>query len=134
MVLIKNMKYILISRLRRMLFEWQGILQFKTKQFFIRQCFSFLLHSSKNSSKTVILKASANTNAGQNRSLTDCMIKNVHFYNLKSLIFKHSLLFTHTFKNTTQLLKTFSCKLINHKCYISSFNLFHRVQTRVYSC
>ena len=28
-------------------------------------------------------------------------------YNLKSLIFKHSLLFIHTFKNTTQLLKTF---------------------------
>ena len=29
------------------------------------------------------------------------------------------------------LLKTFFCKQISHKCYISSFKLFHLVQTRV---
>ena len=54
-----------------------------------------------------ILKTSAETNVGQSHRLTHC-IKNLHCYNLKSLIFKHSLLFIQTFKNTTQLLKTFS--------------------------
>ena len=34
----------------------------------------------------------------------------------------------------TELLKTFTCKHIARKCYISSFNPFHLVQTRVYSC
>ena len=53
-----------------------------------------------------ILKTSADTNAGQSQRLTPC-IKSLHCYYLKSLIFKHSLLFIHTFKNTTQLLKTF---------------------------
>ena len=43
-----------------------------------------------------ILKITADTNAGQSHRLSHC-------YYLKSLIFKHSLLFIHTFKNTTQL-------------------------------
>ena len=47
-----------------------------------------------------ILKTSADTNAGQSHRFTLC-IKSLHCYNLKSLIFKHSLLFIHTFKNTT---------------------------------
>ena len=67
------------------------------------------------------------------RGTKHCM-KNLHRYNLKSLIFKHSLLFIHTFKNTTQPLKIVFCKPIANKCYISSFNLFHLVQTSVYSC
>ena len=53
-----------------------------------------------------LLKTSADTDAGQSHRLTHC-IQNLHWYNIKSLIFKHSLLFIHTFKNTTQLLKTF---------------------------
>ena len=53
-----------------------------------------------------ILKTTADTNAGQSHRLTHC-IKSLHCYYLKLLIFKHSLLFIHTFKNTTQLLKTF---------------------------
>ena len=72
-----------------------------------------------------ILKTSADTNAGQSHRLTHFIKKNLRCYNLKSLIFKPSLLFIHTFKNTTQLLKTIFCKLIAHKCYIFSFNLFH---------
>ena len=47
-----------------------------------------------------ILKTSADTNAGQSHRLTHC-IENLHRYNLKSLIFKPSLLSIHTFKNTT---------------------------------
>ena len=64
------------------------------------------------------------TNAGQSHRLTNC-IQNLRRYNLKSLIFKHSLLFIHPFKNTTQVLRP-----IAHKCYIyiSSINLFHLVQ------
>ena len=52
-----------------------------------------------------ILKTSADTNAGQNDRLTHCII-NLRCYNLKSLIFKHSLVlnFIHSFKNTTQIL------------------------------
>ena len=61
----------------------------------------------------------------QSPRLTNCR-QNLHRYNLKSLIFNHSLLFIHTFKNTTQVLRP-----IAHKFYISSFNLFHLVQTRV---
>ena len=92
--------------------------------------FSFIVHCCF----MAILKASGDTNAGQNHRLTH-RLKNLHRYNLKSLIFKHSLLFIDTFKNTTQLLETFFfCKPIAHKCYISSCNLFHLVQTRVYSC
>ena len=53
-----------------------------------------------------ILKTSADTNAGQSLRLTHC-IKNLLYNHLKSLIFKNSLLFLHTFKNTTQLLKIF---------------------------
>ena len=53
-----------------------------------------------------ILKTAADTNAGQSHRLTHC-IKSLHCHYLKSLIFKHSLLFIHVFKNTTQLLKTF---------------------------
>ena len=53
-----------------------------------------------------ILKTPADTNAGQSRRLTYC-IKSLHWYYLKSFIFKHSLLFIHTFKNTTHLLKTY---------------------------
>ena len=78
-----------------------------------------------------ILKASADTNAGQNHRLTH-RLKNLHRYNLKSLIFKHSL------KIPSKILhnfwRPFFCKPITHKCHISSFNLFHLVQTRVYSC
>ena len=51
-------------------------------------------------------KTVADTDAGQSHRLTHC-IQNLHWYNIKSLIFKNSLLFIHTFKNTTQLLKTF---------------------------
>ena len=65
------------------------------------------------------------TNAGQSHRLTNC-IQNLRRYNLISLIFKHSLIFIHTFKNTSKVLRP-----IAHKCYISSFNLFHLVQTRV---
>ena len=83
-----------------MLYERQGILQ--AKQLSIRQCF-FLSHCCF----MPIPKTSEDTNVGQSHRL-HCM-KNLHRYNLKSLIFKHSLLFIHTFKNTTQLLKTF-CK------------------------
>ena len=36
-----------------------------------------------------------------------------------------TLLFIHTFKNTTQPFKTFFCKRIAHKCYISSFKSKH---------
>ena len=64
-----------------------------------------------------ILKTTADTNAGESHRLTYC-IKSVHCCYLKSLIFKHSLLFIYTFKNTTQLLKTFffvSQSLTNHK-------------------
>ena len=78
-------------------------------------------------------KSSADTNAGQNRSLTHC-IKNLHRNNLKALILKHSLLFIHTFKNTAQLFKTIFCTPIPYKCYISSFSLFHLVQKCVCSC
>ena len=53
-----------------------------------------------------ILKTTADTNAGQSHRLTH-FIKSLHCDYVKSLIFKHSLLFIHTFKNTTQLLKTF---------------------------
>ena len=53
-----------------------------------------------------ILKTSADANAGQNYRLTHCL-KNLHCYNPKLLIFKLSLLLINTFKNTTQLLKTF---------------------------
>ena len=53
-----------------------------------------------------ILKTAADTNAGQSHRLTHC-IKSLHCYYLKSLIFKNSLLLIHTFKTTTQLLKTF---------------------------
>ena len=92
--------------------------------------FSFTVHCCF----MAVLKTSAYTNPGQShRSVTHC-IKKLHRYNLKSEIFKHSFLFIHTFKNTTQLLKTFFCKQIAHKCYVLSFNLFHLVQTRVYSC
>ena len=52
------------------------------------------------------LEASADTNAGQGHILNHC-IKNLYCYYLKSLLFKHSSLFIHTLKNTTQLLKTF---------------------------
>ena len=55
---------------------------------------------------TAVLKTTADTKAGQSHRLTYC-IKSLHCYYLKSLIFKHSLLFIHTFKNMTQLLKTF---------------------------
>ena len=49
-----------------------------------------------------ILKTTADTftNVGQGHRLTHC-IKGLHCHYLKSLIFKHSLLFIHTFKNTT---------------------------------
>ena len=43
---------------------------------------------------------------GQSFWLTHC-IKHQHHYNLTSSIFKHSLLFLHNVKNTTQGLKTF---------------------------
>ena len=76
----------------------------------IRQCFFFLS------------LFTTDTNAGQSHRLTNC-IQNLPRYNLKSSIFKHSLLFIHPFKNTTQVLRP-----IAHKCYISSFNLFHLVQ------
>ena len=87
-----------------MLFEWQGILQFINQSGFPFNSifFSFTVHCCF----MATLKTSADTNAGQSHRLTHC-IKNLHYYNLKSLVFKRSLLFIHTFKNTAQLLKTF---------------------------
>ena len=73
--------------------------------FIIRQCLFFFLSL-----------FTTDTNAGQSHRLTN-RIQNLHRYNLKSLIFKHSLLFIHTFKNTSQVLRP-----IAHKCYISSSN------------
>ena len=75
--------------------EWQGIPQFISQSCFSFDSvfFSFPCHCFF----VAILKASADTNAGQSHRLTHC-IKNLHCYNLKSLIFKHSLLFIHTFK------------------------------------
>ena len=83
---------------------------YQPKWFIIPQCFFFLS------------LFTTDTNAGQSHRLTNCR-QNLHRYNLKSLIFKHSLLFIHTFKTTTQVLRP-----IAHKRYISSFNLFHLVQ------
>ena len=88
-----------------MLFEWQGILQFISQSGFSFDSlflFSFTAHCCF----IAILKTSADANAGQNYRLTHCL-KNLHCYNPKSLIFKLSLLLINTFKNTTQLLKTF---------------------------
>ena len=81
-----------------MLFEWQGILQFISQggSSFDSVFFSFTAHCCF----MATLKTSAHANAGQSHRLTYC-IKNLHCCNLKSLIFKHSLLFIHTFKNTT---------------------------------
>ena len=88
-----------------MLFEWQGILLVISQSGFSFDSvffLSFTIHCCF----MAILKTSADTNAGQGHRLTHC-IKNLHCYYLKSLIFKHIILFTHAFKNTTQLLKTF---------------------------
>ena len=65
----------------RRLFEWQGILQFKPKRrFFIRQCFfSFTIHCCF----MAILKTSADTNAGQSRSLTHCIKKSTSYKELE---------------------------------------------------
>ena len=80
-----------------------------------------------------ILKTTADTNAGQSHRLTH-FIKSLHCYDLKSLIFKHSLLFMHTFINTTTFEDLFFCEPIAHKCYMSSSSLFLLVETRVHSC
>ena len=66
----------------RRLFEWQGILQFKPKRrFFIRQCFfSFTIHCCF----MAILKTSADTNAGQSRSLTHCIKKSTSYKELEN--------------------------------------------------
>ena len=65
----------------RRLFEWQDILQFKPKRrFFIRQCFfSFTIHCCF----MAILKTSADTNAGQSRSLTHCIKKSTSYKELE---------------------------------------------------
>ena len=69
-----------------MLFEWHGILQFKPKQFFTRQCFfPFTVRCCF----MAILKSSADANAGRNCSLTHCT-KNLHRCILKLSIFKRS--------------------------------------------
>ena len=49
-----------------------------------------------------ILKTTADTNAGQSHRLTH-RIKSLHCYYVKSLMFKHSLVFIHTFKNTNAI-------------------------------
>ena len=72
--------------------EGQGILQI-----IMPRCFFFFLS---------LFTTDTCTNAGQSYWLTHCT-KHQHRYNLTSSIFKHSLLCLHTFKNTTQALKTF---------------------------
>ena len=52
---------------------------------------------------------------GQSYRWTHCL-KNLHCYNLKSLIFKHSPLLIHTFKHYDYTAQTFFCKPIVHKC------------------
>mgnify|MGYP006973392376 FL=1 len=85
--------YHLVSQLpRRMLFECRVF----RLQFMVTVHCYFM----------AILKTSADTNAGQSHRLAHC-IKKLQCWNLKSIENKHSLLFIHTFKNTTQLLKTF---------------------------
>ena len=76
-------KYKLVSQLRRMLFEWQGNLQFISQSGFSFD--SVFFSFTANRCFMVILKTSADTNAGQNDRLIHC-IKNLHCYNLKPKI------------------------------------------------
>jgi len=76
--------YELCSELRRMLFEWQGILQFISQSGFSYDSvffFSFTVHSCF----IGILKTSAYKRGTKPQ-------KTLYRYNLKSLTFKHSLL------------------------------------------
>ena len=73
--------YQLVSRLRIMLSEWKGVLQFISQSGFSIDCvlFSFNVHYCF----MPLLKTSADTNVGQSYRLTHC-IKNLRCYNLKS--------------------------------------------------
>ena len=77
--------YQILNQLRRMLFAWHGILQFISQSGFSFDSvfFSFTGHCYF----MAILKTSVDTNARQSHRLTHC-IKNLHCYNLKSLMFK----------------------------------------------
>ena len=79
----------LVGRLRRMFFEWQGIIQVKPKRFSTRQ---FFFPFSVLCCFMAVLKCSADTNAGQICSSTH-WTKNLHRSNLRLLISKRSLLF-----------------------------------------
>ena len=109
-----------------MLFEWHGILQFVSQSTFSFESVFCFFHCSL--PFYGYAKNSADTNAEQSRRLTHC-IKNLHCYNLKSFIFKHSLLFIRTPECDTTF-EDFFLTLMARKCYISSFNLFHLVNFR----
>ena len=88
-----------------MLFVWQGILQFISQSGFSFDsvCFFFFYCS--------LLFYGYSKNLWRHKRGTkpqiDSLYKKSTLLQSKIIIFKHSLLFIHTFKNTTQLLKTF---------------------------
>ena len=103
----KNLKYILIllSRLHRTLFEWQGIklCSLLAKAVYHSTVFFFSL--------SLFI---ADTNVGQSYRLTHC-IKNLHSYNI------YALSTFHTYLQKYYTKEPFSCMLIAHKCNISCF-------------
>ena len=91
-VLRTRTTYQLVSQLSRMLFDWQGILQFNSQNgstvFFVL-FFCLCFHCS------LLFSGYSKNLCGQKRRTkpqVDSLCKNLHCYNLKSLIFKHSLL------------------------------------------
>ena len=110
-----------------MLFKWHGILHFISQSGFW-WFFSFTVYCCFMD----ILKTPADTDAGKSPRLVHCTKKSTSFQ-YKSLIFKLSLLSYITFKNNN-FRRALFCKPIAQKCYISSYNLFHLVQTRDYNC
>ena len=123
---------LVVSQLIRMLFERHGVFCSLVAKAIFHSTVFVLFHCSPDRWFMPILKTAADSEV-QSHILTNC-IKNRHRDNLKSLIFKHCLFFIHNFKNASQPLKTVFCKPIAHKYCMSSFNLFHLVQTRDYSC